>query len=488
MRRIAGEPATVALPKIGENPISPKAVASSKISSRISGSPTVSTDIGTKCEHSSLSQVATSASDRRGNMPRLPFHTENEFAGILKQYIRPAQPIDTPELLQGREQVLRDLGRTLHSPGMHVFVYGERGVGKTSIALTAAKSFAKADPAYVGCDEHASFTGIVTDICNALLEQKHLKSTRELSGTAGINVGLFKIEGKAGGSSAVEIPDKITSVNHAVNLIQESAEKRGPGEHPVVIDELDRIESVSVKSKLAELIKLIHDKRPPVRFIMCGIGKTLDEIIGSHLSASRAITGFPLPLISFDARWKIITNAAENLGFRVPKEFLIRISQISDGFPYYVHLIGENLFWEIYDHKDEGTEATSNDFHNAINRAIERAESPLREAYNFAIQKTKNSQDYEEALWATAHLTHFERQVKDIYDRSYLPVMEYRTPRKPLPIGKFRTRLYSLCSATHGGILVRKRNSWYAFKENVLRGYVRLMAERNKVPLGADHF
>jgi len=36
---VAGEPATVALPKMGENPIPPKAVASSKISSRILGDP-----------------------------------------------------------------------------------------------------------------------------------------------------------------------------------------------------------------------------------------------------------------------------------------------------------------------------------------------------------------------------------------------------------------------------------------------------------------
>jgi hypothetical protein len=106
----------------------------------------------------------------------------------------------------------------------------------------------------------------------------------------------------------------------------------------------------------------------------------------------------------------------------------------------------------------------------------------------FAIQKTTNSADYEEALWATAHLTHFERQLKDIYERSYLPVMEYRKPRIPIQIEKFRTRLYSLCSATHGDILVRKRNSWYAFRKNVQRGYVRLVAERNKVPLGSDHF
>lgn len=61
---------------------------------------------------------------------------EYEFVSILKQNIRPAQPIDVPEL-----PIHRDIRRTLRSPGMHVFVHGERGIGKTSIALTAAKAY-----------------------------------------------------------------------------------------------------------------------------------------------------------------------------------------------------------------------------------------------------------------------------------------------------------------------------------------------------------
>jgi uncharacterized protein len=321
-------------------------------------------------------------------------------------------------------------------------------------------------------------------------DQKYLQSGKDLKGTAGLNLGLFKVEGTVGGSGKALMPSKITSVNHAANLIRECAESRTPSEPIIIIDEIDRIGSREVKSQLAELIKVMHDMRVPLRMVMCGIGKTLDEIIGSHLSASRAITGFELPAISYDARWAIVTNAATKLGFEVDRDFLIRISQISDGFPYYVHLVAENLFWEIFDHRLTETKATSNDFHKAISRAIERAESPLRDAYNFAIQKTTNSEDYEEALWSIAESTHLERQLKDIYERSYLPIMDARKPkgRNPLTIDRFRTRLYRLCAASHGGILIRKRNSWYAFKENVLRGYVRLVAERNGIPLGADHF
>jgi|HubBroStandDraft_6_1064221.scaffolds.fasta_scaffold935021_2 MoxR-like ATPase len=99
---------------------------------------------------------------------------EHDFVAILKQNIRPAQPIDSPELLQGRSATLRDIGRALHSPGMHVFIHGERGIGKTSIALTAAKAYFRADPPWVGCDENSTFEGIVGDVCRALLDKKYV--------------------------------------------------------------------------------------------------------------------------------------------------------------------------------------------------------------------------------------------------------------------------------------------------------------------------
>ncbi|WP_026202449.1 hypothetical protein [Bradyrhizobium sp. WSM2793] len=96
-----------------------------------------------------------------------------------------------------------------------------------------------------------------------------------------------------------------------------------------MIDEIDRIESHEVKAQLAELIKAM---RVPLKLMMCGIGKTLDEIIGSHLSASRAITPFELAPISYDARWAIVTNAAAKLGFEVDRDFLIRTARSATAF------------------------------------------------------------------------------------------------------------------------------------------------------------
>src|ERR1700679_2099637 len=148
--------------------------------------------------------------------------------------------------------------------------------------------------------------------------------------------------------------------------------------------------------------------RIPVRFLFCGIGRTLDELIGSHLSADRAISPFELEPLTHDARWAIIENAAARLSVEVPREFVIRIGQISDGFPYYVHLIGEYIFWDIFEHLSISDRANSDDFHSAVKRAIEKAQASLRNAYHNATQKTKNSSDYEEALWAIRERTNIK--------------------------------------------------------------------------------
>jgi uncharacterized protein len=386
---------------------------------------------------------------------------------------------------------------------MHVFVHGERGVGKTSIALTAARAATSGTIPYVGCDESATVFSLVHDICETLLDQKLLRRGTDLSGTAGVNTGLFKLEASLKGSPAFQIPRELVSINQATNLLEEAARQRA-NEHIVVIDEMDRTIDQDFHKGFADLLKRIHDRRVGIRFIMCGIGKNLDPIIGSHLSASRAIAPFEISRISHDARWQIVEQAAKKLGFTVGREHIIRMSQISDGYPYYVHLIAQYLFWEFLIIREHTS--SSGDFQNAVAKALEKSEAPLRRvrrAYNFAIQKTTNSTDYEEALWAVAEGTHFERQIKDIYEKSYLNIFEQRRSQiplgkregdpktkevKPLDINAFRRRLYSLCSAKHGSILEKKPNSWYAFKENVTRGYVRLAAQRHDIILGADHF
>jgi hypothetical protein len=59
--------------------------------------------------------------------------------------------------------------------------------------------------------------------------------------------------------------------------------------------------------------------------------------------------------------------------------------------------------------------------------------------------------------------------------------------RKPLERTTFVTSLNNLKRSRHGAILTSRRRSWYEFSESMVRGYVRLRAEAEGVPLAVEH-
>ena len=48
----------------------------------------------------------------------------------------PAAPVDSKDLFAGRKREIEKVIGTVFQPGQHAVIYGERGVGKTSLANT----------------------------------------------------------------------------------------------------------------------------------------------------------------------------------------------------------------------------------------------------------------------------------------------------------------------------------------------------------------
>jgi uncharacterized protein len=67
-----------------------------------------------------------------------PKISEDEFRAIIAANLTPSEEIRTPERLFGRDKNLTAINRALNSAGRQIFIYGDRGVGKTSLAVTAA--------------------------------------------------------------------------------------------------------------------------------------------------------------------------------------------------------------------------------------------------------------------------------------------------------------------------------------------------------------
>ncbi len=118
----------------------------------------------------------------------------------------------------------------------------------------------------------------------------------------------------------------------------------------VVVDEFENLPSAEDRQLFAELIKQLSDRKVPVTLVFCGIGKSLDDLLLGHASSHRYLheVQLPTPPLNHGQRWEIIDNAAAKLRLTVNSDSRLRIAQVSDGFPHYIHLICEKLFWLAY--------------------------------------------------------------------------------------------------------------------------------------------
>ena len=151
---------------------------------------------------------------------------------------------------------------------------------------------------------------------------------------------------------------------------------------------LERIKSDDTRNQLAEFANSLSSSVQDVKFIFCGIGSTIDALLGAHRSAFRKIETIELERLRHDELWRIISSVGDKLGVAVDSEILIRIGQLSDGFPHYVHLIGESMFWSAFDDDANVSSCLARHYEAGVKGALERTEAEHKSAYQKATQKS----------------------------------------------------------------------------------------------------
>lgn len=407
--------------------------------------------------------------------------SEEEFVKTLNTFLLPSSPIRREELLRGRSDQLDQIRKALVAPGRNVFVYGQRGVGKTSLAQTAAylHQSSDGDPIVVGCDSGSEFSTLTQGISSRLLGRVPVprrKATKYGAGFEGLSFEMAR---------AVEegsIP-KPSSVDEAVELVRfaASAHSKAP---VVVVDEFEVIRNPRQRALFGDFVKQLGDQGVEVKFIFCGIGESLSELLSEHPSAYRYLAGVKLTPLGFEPRMEIITDAAAHLQAKVGRDYLFRIAVISDGFPHFIHLIGTKVFWQLFEDASHPREVMAAHFTAGIQGAVRDVEPQLKASYRKATEKYGD--DYQYVLWALADHPDFVRPSRSVWE-SYESIMAQRPEERKLTRTQFNNRMSALKRESHGHILKGTRQGWYQFSEPIMRGYCRLKAEERGIQLGRDH-
>lgn len=138
----------------------------------------------------------------------------------------------------------------------------------------------------------------------------------------------------------------------------------------------------------------------------------MEELIGAHQSAYRQLETVELPRLGWEARREIVVRAAEHFGINVDDNINWRIAAVSDGYPYYVHLITEKMLWEAFIDERPVETLDSSHYQLGIRAAIHSISVELKKPYAEAV--SYRPQDYENVVWSTADGDDLFRSLKDM--------------------------------------------------------------------------
>lgn len=411
-------------------------------------------------------------------------YTKDDFGQKLNSVVNPATPIRSIQHLKGRDQQLEEIERALYAAGRHIFIFGDRGVGKSSLAATAAYQYQSpdAEPIFVSGSPDETFQSIIANIAVQALGRS---KTQQLKTQESRSIDFRGMRWSSGHEvSTIDLASQIQSIGDATELLKQVAQKHST-KPTVVLDEFDTIPDVAERAKFASLLKQLGDQQLELKFFITGIGQSCQELLGAHQSAHRQLATIELMRLSFEGRREIVQDAADAFNLQLDDNVNWRIALISDGYPYYVHLLVEKMLWAAFDSEKEDVGLGWTEFHEGLRVAVKETNAELRLPYEKAV--LQRPPELEDIVWSTADGEDLFRSLDSMYS-SYKEVIKSRRERPEVGRPKYSELVRKLKDQAFGSILkpIAGRSGWYEFREKMLRGYVRMQAEANQVTLNGE--
>jgi energy-coupling factor transporter ATP-binding protein EcfA2 len=349
----------------------------------------------------------------------------------------PGAPINSQALFAGRMPQIMEVVNASMQRGQHAMLYGERGVGKTSLAnvLHEFLSDATLTSVKVNCSTNDTFVTLWTRVF------RELAIDPELDGTP------------------VD-PDDVRY------LLQQ----RLVGPALVVIDELDRLDDDEALSLLADTVKALSDHSVDVTLVLVGVADSIDELVGDHHSIERAIVQVPMQRMPLDELVEIVDKGLDELDMTSTQAVKERIGRLSEGLPHYTHLLALHAAqYAVMDDRDAIDPA---DVDVAIKRAVQKATQSIQSSYQLATRSPRPDSQFEQVLLACA--------LAPKNELGYFTAGSVRRPlsrimgeRKEIP--SFARHLNKFTEPGRGAVLQKSgesRRFFYRFANPVLQPFV----------------
>lgn len=290
-------------------------------------------------------------------------------------------PIAEEDLFAGRPGEILHMLEAVLDPGKHVVLYGERGVGKTSIANVFWKRYNAQLQTVIAARAQADPSDNFSSIWLKTLDEFRSVSMQiGRSDLAPISVNYEQVT-----------PD----------LVRQELQKCRANAIPIlIIDEFDKIRDKSAKELSANVLKSLYDYTVNVTVILVGVAENIGELIADHQSLRRTITPVKLNRMNRFELNEIIDKRINATPLNFTSDARDAVVNLSLGLPYYIQILGRFACQSAVRRRTVTVE--DSDVQNAMERLAQESGESFFEEYRIATDSNQVDNFFREVLLSCA--------------------------------------------------------------------------------------
>lgn len=270
---------------------------------------------------------------------------------------REPEEVFTPRTVVSREMFTRrnepdlyenpglqdSLVEAIRERGAQILVFGDTGVGKSSLVRYAAED-GETSMLTVECRSRRSFDDHCEDGLRQLIDFEEVEVVDERTTAREGEAGVSKIITLKG---TLRREDGTTSRFEAIRRTPLDALLQAMEDNRIQLLVFDNFQNVDERerSRFGEAMELMSDRASAtdnIKVIVVGIAEDASSLLGSSGSIRRRTVELGVPRMPDDEIREIFATGFRLLGIRADGRALAALVFYSDGFPYFAHLLGLN--------------------------------------------------------------------------------------------------------------------------------------------------
>jgi energy-coupling factor transporter ATP-binding protein EcfA2 len=359
----------------------------------------------------------------------------------------PAAPINTLDLFAGRNKQMQRAGDAVNTRGQHAIVFGERGVGKTSLANILNDLLAGEDTVVVkvNCVQDDTFEGVWRKALTEVDLEEQLPAFGFARQSAGsVTTNLADLLGERAGPG--EVRRVLQRLSRELQLI-------------FIFDEFDRLREQKTQRMFADTIKDLSDNSVNATLVLVGVAEDVDDLIQEHASIDRCLVQIQMPRMSIAELQDIVRTACAALEMSIDPDGLELIVLLSQGLPHYTHLLGKESF--ITALGSGRKEVRLEDVKDGVSSAVENSLESVQSAYQKATKSQRKGTLFRQVLLACA--------LAEVDEQGYFVSTDLREPLlkitgKSYDIPNFSQHLDKFSSDVTRGPVLEKAGTTRRFR------------------------